>query len=117
MLASSCRSPVAGVRLSSRSSCASLSSSASAAAFATQSEQFRLRWAAHNVRFHDSGSKHLHHPAVGDLTLSFNRLDLAADDGLKVFTYAAEPGSRSEEALRLLGSWGATLESAESRTI
>jgi transcriptional regulator with XRE-family HTH domain len=81
---------------------------------ATQSEPFRVRWAAHNVRFHDSGSKHFHHPAVGDLTLSFNRLDLAADDGLRLYTYAAEPGSRSEEAVRLLGSWGATVESAES---
>ena len=25
-----------------------------------------------------------------------------------MFTYAAEPGSRSEEALNLLGSWAAT---------
>jgi transcriptional regulator with XRE-family HTH domain len=81
---------------------------------ATQSEQFRVRWAAHDVRFHDSGSKHFHHPAVGELTLSFNRLDLAADDGLKIYTYAAEPGSRSEEALALLGSWAATVEPAAS---
>jgi hypothetical protein len=43
-----------------------------------------------------------------------NRLDLAADHGLTIFTYAAEPGSRSEEALRLLGSWAATVDSAES---
>jgi MmyB-like transcription regulator ligand binding domain len=44
------------------------------------------------------------HPEVGELSLSFNRLDLAADHGLTIFTYAAEPGSRAEEALRLLGS-------------
>ena len=52
--------------------------------------------------------KHFHHPVVGELSLSFNRLDLAADHGLTLFTYAAEPGSRSEEALKLLGSWAAT---------
>ena len=45
--------------------------------------------------------------------MSFNRLDLAADHGLTIFTYAAEPGSRSEEALKLLGSWAATADLAE----
>ena len=48
---------------------------------------------------------------------SFNRLDLAADHGLTIFTYAAEPGSRSEEALKLLGSWAATLDEAESTNV
>jgi hypothetical protein len=41
-------------------------------------------------------------------------MDLPADHGLTIFTYAAEPGSRSEEALKLLGSWAATVDSAES---
>jgi len=50
----------------------------------------------------------------GELALTFNRLDLAADPGLTLFTYTAEPGSRSEEALRLLGSWAATADAAES---
>jgi transcriptional regulator with XRE-family HTH domain len=81
---------------------------------ATQSEAFRTRWAAHNVRFHNTGVKHFHHPVVGDLNLTYNRLDLAADPGLTLFTYTAEPGSRSEEALKLLGSWAATVDPAES---
>jgi transcriptional regulator with XRE-family HTH domain len=80
----------------------------------TQSEAFRTRWAQHNVRFHNTGVKQLHHPVVGDLDLSFNRLELPADHGLTIFTYAAEPGSRSEEALKLLGSWAATIDPAES---
>src|SRR6202167_6388105 len=80
---------------------------------ATQSNEFRIRWAAHNVRFHDAAVKQLHHPIVGELSLSFNRLDLAADDGLTIFTYAAEPGSPSEDALKLLGSWSATANPAE----
>ena len=40
-------------------------------------------------------------------------MDLAADTGLTIFTYTAEPGSRSEEALKLLGSWAATVDPAE----
>ena len=81
---------------------------------ATQSEAFRTRWAAHNVRFHNTGVKHFNHPDVGELHLSYNRLDLAADPGMTIFTYAAEPGSRSDEALKLLGSWAATIDPAGS---
>jgi transcriptional regulator with XRE-family HTH domain len=80
---------------------------------ATQSEAFRTRWAAHNVRFHNTGVKHFNHPVVGELQLNYNRLDLAADPGLTIFTYTAEPGSRSDEALKLLGSWAATVDPAE----
>jgi transcriptional regulator with XRE-family HTH domain len=81
---------------------------------ATQSETFRTHWAAHNVRFHSTAIKHFHHPVVGDLSLSFNRLDIAADRGLTLSTYAAEPGSRAEETLNLLGSWAATVDRDES---
>jgi transcriptional regulator with XRE-family HTH domain len=84
---------------------------------ATQNDAFRTRWAAHNVRFHSAAVKHFHHPIVGELDLSFNRLDLAADQGLTIFTYTAEPGSRSEAALNLLGSWAATVEPTESQRV
>ncbi|MCW3010279.1 MAG: transcriptional regulator, family [Solirubrobacterales bacterium] len=80
---------------------------------ATQSQEFRTHWAAHNVRFHASAAKVFNHPVVGELSLSFNRMDIAADQGLTLFVYAAEPGSRSEEALNLLGSWAATIDPAE----
>ena len=52
----------------------------------TRSDEFRVRWAAHNVRFHRTGTKRLHHPVVGELELRYETLDLAADDGL---THAA----------------------------
>ena len=80
---------------------------------ATQSETFRTLWATHNVRFHNTGTKRFNHPIVGELSLSFSRLDLAADPGLTLFTYTAEPGSRSENALKLLDSWAATVNPAE----
>jgi hypothetical protein len=65
----------------------------------TQSAEFRTRWAAHNVRFHDTGVKEYHHPLVGDLTLTYNRMDLAADPGQMLMIWTAEPGSKSAEAL------------------
>lgn len=74
----------------------------------TQSEEFRTRWAAHNVRFHNTGTKDFHHPVVGDITLTYNRVELPADPGMMIMTYVAEPGSKSAEALSLLGSWAAT---------
>ncbi len=37
-------------------------------------------------------------------------MELAADPGLNLLAYSAEPGSRSEEALNLLASWTATLD-------
>ena len=48
----------------------------------TRSDDFRIRWAAHNVRAHQTGAKRFHHPVVGDLSLTFEMLELAADPGL-----------------------------------
>jgi hypothetical protein len=80
----------------------------------TRSADFRTRWGAHNVRRHGTGTKHFHHPAVGDLTLAFESLDLAAEPGLGMTIYTAEPGSPSEERLRLLASLAATEAAAPS---
>jgi transcriptional regulator with XRE-family HTH domain len=80
----------------------------------TRSEIFRTWWAAHNVRFHRTGVKRLYHPVVGELSLTFEALDLAADAGLRISAYTAEPGSASEDALNLLASWAATLDQAET---
>ncbi len=77
---------------------------------ATQSEEFRRLWAAHNVRLHTKGVKRFVHPAVGELELSFDRLEISADPGLMIVAYTAEPGSRSEESLALLASWSAAEE-------
>ena len=45
----------------------------------TQSDEFRTRWAQHNVRQHITGIKHFHHPVVGEISLTYDRLDLVAD--------------------------------------
>jgi transcriptional regulator with XRE-family HTH domain len=74
----------------------------------TRSEPFRQLWACHEVRFHISGVKHFHHAQVGDLKLNYERLDVVFDTDLTIFTYTAEPGTRTAEALALLGSLAAT---------
>ena len=74
----------------------------------TRSEEFRVRWAAHNVKLHRTGVKRFHHPVVGDLTLDFESLDLPGDPGQKLLVYSAEPGSPSRQALDLLASWAST---------
>jgi transcriptional regulator with XRE-family HTH domain len=80
----------------------------------TRSQEFRARWADHNVRLHQTGTKRFHHPVVGDLTLTFEMMELAADPGLNLLTFTAEPGSKSDEALNLLGSWAATIEQEQA---
>ncbi len=80
----------------------------------TQSPEFRTRWAAHNVRIHRTGTKDFHHPVVGDLSLTYEMLEVAADSGLAIVTYTAEPGSRSAEALDLLASWTATIDETDA---
>lgn len=77
---------------------------------ATRSDEFRTRWAAHNVRFHRTGSKRLHHPVVGDLELTYEAMELPANPGWTMFAYTAEPGSPSDERLKLLASWAATTD-------
>ena len=76
----------------------------------TVSEDFRVRWAAHNVRIHHAGIKQFRHPAVGDLELVYHTVDLAApgETRLALTVYTAEPGSPSEDGLKLLASWAAT---------
>jgi transcriptional regulator with XRE-family HTH domain len=74
----------------------------------TRSQEFRVRWAAHNVKLHRTGVKRFHHPVVGDLTLDFESLELPGDPGQTLLVYSAEPNSPSRQALDLLASWAST---------
>ncbi|GAA0909231.1 transcriptional regulator [Virgisporangium aurantiacum] len=73
----------------------------------TRSDDFRRRWGAHNVRTHGTGVKHFHHHIVGGLELAYESMDLRAEPDLTMTLYTAEPGSPTEDALRLLASWAA----------
>ncbi len=74
----------------------------------TRSERFSALWATHDVRWHTTGTKHFHHPVVGDLSLAYEGLDLPADPGQTLITFTAEPGSPSQQALTFLASWAAS---------
>lgn len=79
----------------------------------TRSDEFRVRWADHNVRLHVTGRKNIHHPVVGDLDLPFEFLPLPGDPGQSLLTYTAEPGSPTQDALDLLASWVAAPHPAQ----
>jgi transcriptional regulator with XRE-family HTH domain len=74
----------------------------------TRSDAFRLRWSAHNVRFHRSGTKRIHHPDVGDLEFTYEGLDLPGSPGWVMYAYTTAAGSPSEERVKLLGSLAVT---------
>jgi transcriptional regulator with XRE-family HTH domain len=73
---------------------------------ATKSEEFRTRWARHNVKHHRTAPKRLHNSLVGDIQLTGEAMDLAGD-GLTIIAYTAEPDTPAAEALRFLASWAA----------
>ncbi|SEF02818.1 Helix-turn-helix domain-containing protein [Arthrobacter alpinus] len=74
---------------------------------ATASEDFRVRWAAHDLHEHQSGVKRVHHDVVGDMDLIYETLSLPGESALSMYIYTAAPGSASADALRLLGDWHA----------
>lgn len=82
----------------------------------TRSDLFRKLWAAHDVREHRTGIKEIHHPIVGDMELTYQGMDLSSDRGLVMLVFSAEPGSPSDERLRLLASWASTSRSGRRPT-
>lgn len=81
----------------------------------TRSDAFRVRWSAHNVRHHRAGVKRINHPDVGDLELAYEAMDLPANPDWFMFAYTTEPGSPTEDRLRLLGSLAAGRPQNESK--
>jgi len=71
----------------------------------TRSEPFRALWARHDVAFHRSGRKRIHHPAVGTLDLEFEGMTLPSDPDLTLLVYAVDPGSAVADKLAILEMW------------
>ena len=59
------------------------------------------------MRLHTNAEKTFDHPLVGELTLRYERVAVAADPGLDMFVHVAEPGSRSAESFAFLASYPA----------
>jgi transcriptional regulator with XRE-family HTH domain len=81
----------------------------------TRSEPFRTWWASHNVRLHNSATKQLRHPVAGDIEVTGEALEVAANPGLTIIAYTVEPASKSAEALRFLASWASETSPAAGR--
>jgi transcriptional regulator with XRE-family HTH domain len=72
---------------------------------ATHSDEFRVRWGGHDVRYYRSGTQPFHHPLVGDLTLDYDALEIPADPGQTIVAYSAPAGSAARKALDQLANW------------
>lgn len=77
------------------------------------SPEFRDLWARHDARGKALERKRFDHPQVGRLTLTMQTFDVRSGPGQELVVYHAEPGSRSAEALRLLGALAATARPTE----
>lgn len=69
-----------------------------------KSTEFSALWSRHSVSNCTFGTKHFHHPLVGELTLDFEMLQTPDGSGQAVLMYTAADGSPSEAALRLLAA-------------
>lgn len=72
-----------------------------------QDPQFRQWWATHHVAGRRLGTKTMHHPLVGDLTLDWEALTSSSDTDQQLITWTSEAGTSTEERLRILASWSA----------
>ncbi|MGW2960851.1 helix-turn-helix transcriptional regulator [Streptomyces sp. NPDC001220] len=70
-----------------------------------RSDVFRRMWADHDVLAHTTGTKRLHHPLVGDLTLDYVVLAVEGDPDQNLTILTPEPASPSADALGILASW------------
>ncbi|MFE9644893.1 helix-turn-helix domain-containing protein [Streptomyces sp. NPDC006365] len=71
-----------------------------------KSPVFRELWARHEVSCGPVGETvRVRHPLVGEFDLVHEPMALPGGAPMRLVTYHAEPGSRSEEALRMLTSW------------
>jgi transcriptional regulator with XRE-family HTH domain len=83
---------------------------------ATRSDEFRVRWGGHDVRYYRSGTQPFHHPLVGDLTLGYDALEIPADPGQTIVAYSAPAGSAARKALDQLASWTTAPDDAAAIT-
>jgi hypothetical protein len=67
-----------------------------------KSNEFVRAWAHHEVCEQMSGTKKIHHPLVGELTLLYETLALPDEPEQQLVTYTAQADTESQTALDLL---------------
>lgn len=80
----------------------------------TRSDDFRQRWARHDVRQHRTGIKRFRHPLVGELELGYEVLELAGEPDLHMLVYTAAVGTPAFDSLSMLASLAATQSNIEA---
>lgn len=65
----------------------------------TRSPDFARLWTTHDVLSKTQDTKHLHHPAVGPLTVTYQSFDVRAAPGQQLIVYQPAPGTPTAEAL------------------
>jgi transcriptional regulator with XRE-family HTH domain len=71
------------------------------------SPEFRQHWARHDVKDKTFGTKAQYHHLVGEIIVQYETLQPPGEPDQLMVTYTVEPGSTSEQNLRLLASWTA----------
>ncbi|MFI6182756.1 hypothetical protein ACIA8R_45020 [Nonomuraea sp. NPDC051191] len=74
-----------------------------------RSPEFGSWWNDHRVLRRTHGTKHYHHPLVGELHFHYESLQPPGDPDQTLCVYNVEPGSPTAQALRLLSSWVAPI--------
>lgn len=80
-----------------------------------ESPAFTSLWSEHDARGKQAAVKRFAHPDVGPVTLQSQAFDVRSAPGQELAVYHAEPGSASEDALRLLGTLAATRRTAAAQ--
>ncbi|MFC6016091.1 hypothetical protein ACFP2T_07780 [Plantactinospora solaniradicis] len=71
------------------------------------SREFTDLWRRRDARGKSDAAKVLLHPEVGELTLRMQTFDVRSAPGQQLIVYHAQQGTRTADALRLLGSLAA----------
>ncbi|MFE0420619.1 helix-turn-helix transcriptional regulator [Streptomyces tendae] len=81
---------------------------------AVRSETFRRLWAEHHVFEKSTGINRMRHPDVGDVDLTYIAWTTPDAPNQMLVTYMAKPGSKSAEALHILGSMASSYGGSDS---
>lgn len=77
------------------------------------SADFARFWADYRLYKHGHGTKDIYHESVGVIAVNFETLAIDRSDGQFISAYTVDVGSPSEERLKLLMSWDATVGIAD----
>jgi transcriptional regulator with XRE-family HTH domain len=78
-----------------------------------KSQDFGQMWERYEVRRIGDGRKLWRHPAVGEMTLTYEVLDINRTDGQRMVIYMTQPGTPDHDAMVLLDSFGLTFDGSD----